>query len=73
MEMLLSEFYPDQTPQQLYKLHLEGVKKLLVDNPDWRVQKVNSKRYMAALSDHLRWFLEVKKIPSYQAEFATWH
>ncbi len=72
MDYLVSEFYPSQTPQQLYEQHKAGVQKLQAAN-SWDVQKVSLNRYIADLSDHLRWFLVTKKIASYQADFASWH
>jgi len=72
MDYLVSEFYPDQTPEELYNQHLQGVQKLQTAN-GWQVQKAGLDRYMADLSDHLRWFLTVKNIPAYQADFASWH
>jgi hypothetical protein len=72
LDYLVSEFYPSQTPEQLYDQHMQGVQKLKSAN-DWQVQRASQNRYVAALSDHLRWFLTLKNIPSYQADFALWH
>jgi hypothetical protein len=69
----VSEFYPDQTPEQLYDQHKQGIQKLMAANSDWQIQRVNQNRYMAALSDHLRWFLASRNIAASQAEFALWH
>lgn len=72
LDYLVSEFYPDETPQQLFEQHKQGVQKLQAAN-SWDVQKVSLNRYIADLSDHLRWFLVTKKIAPYQADFASWH
>ncbi|HTA76576.1 MAG TPA: hypothetical protein VK791_05415 [bacterium] len=73
LDYLVSEFLPDHTPEELYNEHLQGVQKLLNINPDWQVQKAGLNRYMAALTDHVRWFLSLKNILPYQADFAAWH
>lgn len=73
LDYLVSEFYPDQSPEQLYAQHKQGVEKLQTDN-SWQIQNgAGQDRYMADLSDHLRWFLKLKKIPADQADFASWH
>jgi hypothetical protein len=73
LDYLVSEFYPDQSPEQLYAQHKQGVEKLQTTN-GWQIQNgAGQDRYMADLSDHLRWFLKLKNIPSDQAEFASWH
>jgi hypothetical protein len=72
MDYLISEFYPSETPNQLYVQHIQGVDKLKQEK-DWQVQAMDEKRYLAALSDHLRWFLAKKDIPSYKADFNLWH
>ncbi len=72
MEYLVSEFFPKDTPDQLYVKHVQGVEKLKQDR-DWQVQAMNQNRYMAALSDHLRWFLAKKDIQGYKADFQLWH
>ena len=72
MEFLVSEFYPADTPDQLYVHHIQTLKKLK-EEKDWQPQSLSENRYMAALSDHLRWFLNKKGIPAYQAEFSQWH
>jgi hypothetical protein len=72
LDYLVSEFYPDQTPEQLYAQHQQGVQKLKTTN-DWEVQKASLNRYMAALTDHIRWFLTFKHILPYQADFPSWH
>jgi len=71
-DYLLSEFFPNQTPEQLYDQHQRGVQKLLTDN-DWQVQKPSLNRYMAALSDRIRWFLTSQNVLPYKADFASWH
>ncbi len=73
LDYLISEFLPDHTPEELYNEHLQGVQKILNTNPDWQVQKATLNRYMAGLSDHIRWFLSLKNILPYQADFAAWH
>jgi hypothetical protein len=71
-DYLLSEFFPNQTPEQLYAQHQQGVQKLQTDN-DWQVQKPSLNRYMAALSDRIRWFLTTSNVLPYKADFASWH
>lgn len=72
MEYLVSEFYPTDTPDQLYVKHVQGVEKLKQDK-DWQVGSMNQNRYMAALSDHLRWFLVKEGMQGYNATFDLWH
>ncbi|HEY5037805.1 MAG TPA: hypothetical protein VIJ93_01890 [bacterium] len=72
MDYLISEFYPSETPNQLYVQHIQEVDKLKKEK-DWQVQAMDEKRYLAALSDHLRWFLAKKDIPGYKADFNLWH
>jgi hypothetical protein len=72
LEYLVSEFYPEQNPQQLFEQHKQGVQKLQSVN-GWEAQRVSLNRYMADLSDHLRWYLVTKKINPFQADFASWH
>ncbi len=72
MEYLISEFFPQDSPDQLYVKHVQGVEKLKQDK-DWQVQSISQNRYMAALSDHLRWFLVKTGIPGYSATFDLWH
>jgi hypothetical protein len=38
-----------------------------------QVALMGENRYMAALSDHLRWYLDEKDLPAYKAEFTQWH
>jgi hypothetical protein len=73
LDYLISEFSPDHTPEELYNEHLQGVQKILNANPDWQVQRASLNRYVAALTDHVRWFLSLKNILPYQADFAAWH
>ncbi len=72
LENLVSEFYPSATAEQLYNQHAQGVEKL-VKEKGWEPQKTSLNRYMAALSDHLRWYITLKNIPAYQADFSSWH
>ncbi len=72
MDYLMSRFYPKETPDQLYVKHVQAVEKLKQDN-GWQVQSMNENRYMAALSDHLRWFLTKKGMQGYNANFGMWH
>ncbi len=72
MEYLISEFFPQDSPDQLYVKHVQGVEKMKQDK-DWQVQPMSQNRYMAALSDHLRWFLVKTGIPGYSATFDLWH
>jgi hypothetical protein len=72
MEYLVSEFYPTATPDQLYVKHVQALEKLKQEK-DWQVSGMNENRYVAALSDHLRWFLVKKDIQGYKADFNLWH
>jgi len=71
-DYLVSEFYPDQTPEQLYNQHKQGIQKLINDN-GWQVQNASQNRYIADLSDHLRWYLKSKNISADQVDFSSWH
>ncbi len=71
-DYLVSEFYPDQTPEQLYNQHKQGIQKLINDN-GWQVQNASQNRYIADLSDHLRWYLKFKNIFADQVDFSSWH
>lgn len=72
LEFLKSEFYPADNADQLYVKHIQGVEKARQEK-DWQVQSMGENRYMAALSDHIRWFLDKKNLQAYQADFALWH
>jgi hypothetical protein len=72
MEYLVSEFAPGEDPDQLYVTHVQGIDKLKQDR-GWETQEVNQDRYMAALTDHVRWYLNEKNVAAYQADFASWH
>ncbi len=72
LDYLVSAFYPSDTPDQLYTQHIQNVEKIKQDK-DWQVQTVSFNRYLAALSDHVRWYLNLKDIAGYQADFASWH
>ena len=72
LEYLVSEYYPNDTPDQLWVQHMQTLAKLKQDK-GWDVQPMSENRYMAAFSDHLRWFLDKKGIPAYQADFNLWH
>lgn len=70
---LVSEYYPNDTPDQLYVQHMQTLEKLKQDK-DFEVQQgMNENRYMAAFSDRVRSFLDKKSIPAYQADFNLWH
>ncbi len=71
VEYHVSEFYPKDSPDQLYIKHVQNVEKFKQDR-DWQVQLMSENRFIAALSDHLRWFLVKKDIPAYKADFALW-
>ncbi|HVZ80490.1 MAG TPA: hypothetical protein VHE12_06750 [bacterium] len=71
-EYLVSESFPNDTPDQLYTHHVQGLEKLKEDK-DWQVSSMSENRYMAALSDHLRWFMEKNNLQAYQAEFKLWN
>lgn len=68
----VSEFYPNDTTDQLYVQHMQTLAKLKQDN-GWDVQSMNENRYMSAFSDRVRSFLDKKNIPAYQADFKLWH
>jgi len=72
VDYLQSEFYPDQTPEQLYDQHKQGIQKLQTAN-GWQIQSASQNRYMADLSDHLRWYLKFKNVSADQIDFASWH
>ncbi|HTC22210.1 MAG TPA: hypothetical protein VK859_15235, partial [bacterium] len=72
MDYLVSEYYPGDTPDQLYVQHIQTLEKLKQDK-EWQVQTMGENRYMAALSDHLRWYLNKKDLQAYQADFKLWH
>lgn len=72
LKYLLSENYPTDTPEQLYVQHIQTLEKLKSDR-GLDPQSMSENRYMAALSDHLRWFLNKKGIGPYQADFSQWH
>ncbi len=72
LEYLVSEFDPNDDPDQLYVAHIQGVDKLKSDK-GWDTQTMSEDRYLAAFSDHVRWYLDYKDIAGYQADFADWH
>jgi hypothetical protein len=71
-DYLVSESFPNDTPDQLYTHHIQGLEKLKADK-DWSVSSMGANRYMAALSDHLRWFIEKNDLQAYQADFTLWN
>jgi hypothetical protein len=72
LDYLQNEFYPDQSPEQLYAQHKQGIEKLQTAN-GWQIQTASQNRYMADLSDHLRWYLKFKNVSADQIDFASWH
>jgi hypothetical protein len=72
LDYLVSEFYPADTPDQLFVQHAQTLEKLKQEK-GWQVQAMGENRYMAAISDHLRWFLNKKDLQGYQADFKMWH
>jgi hypothetical protein len=72
LEYLVSEFLPTASAKQLYDQHAQGVEELRKKN-GWQPQSVSLNRYIAALSDHLRWYITSQNIPAYQADFNSWH
>ncbi len=68
----VSEFFPDIPVDQLYVKHVQRVQQMVADN-DWQAQSMSEARYMAALSDQIRTYLESKKVPAYKANFEFWH
>ena len=71
-DFLVSESFPNATPDQLYVQHIQGLEKLKQDK-DWQVSAMGENRYMAALSDHLRWFIDKNDLQAYQADFTLWN
>lgn len=71
-DYLVSESFPNVTPDQLYVRHIQGLEKLKTDK-DWQVAGMGENRYIAALSDHLRWFLDKNNLQAYQADFTLWN
>lgn len=71
-DYLVSESFPNSTPDQLYVQHIQGLEKLKQDK-DWQVSAMGENRYMAALSDHLRWFIDKNNLQAYQADFVLWN
>jgi hypothetical protein len=69
---LISEHFPGLNPDQLYVKHIEALEKLKKEK-DLQVQGMGDNRYMAALTDHLRWFIVKKEVPSYRADFNLWY
>jgi hypothetical protein len=72
MEYLVSEFDPNDDPDQLYVAHIQELDKLKSDR-GWETQAMSQDRYMAALTDHVRWYMDAKNVAGYQANFADWH
>ncbi|MGH7740373.1 MAG: hypothetical protein ACREL1_09540, partial [bacterium] len=72
MSYLVSGFYPNDDPNQLYAVHIQGLNQLESDN-GWEPETMGQNRYMSALTDHLRWYLNLKGLAGYQAQFADWH
>jgi hypothetical protein len=71
-DYLVSESFPGTTPDQLYVHHIQGLEKLKADK-GWQVAGMGENRYMSALSDHLRWFIDKNNLQAYQADFALWN
>ena len=73
LDYLISEYYPNSSPDQLYIQHIQGIAQYKQQR-DWQLPQVlNLNRYMAALSDHLRWYLVTYNVQSFKAEFNLWH
>jgi hypothetical protein len=62
LDYLVSEFYPDQTPEQLYAQHKQGVQKLTNRQRLADSETPAKTATWRTLSDHLRWYLKFKNI-----------
>jgi len=69
--LLDAECFPGTPPDQLYVKHVQRVERMKKEGHQLALMGEN--RYMAALSDHLRWYLDAKDLPAYKAEFKSFH
>jgi len=70
MDKLDSESAPNDDPNALWarhQRHLEGATQA-GQNPSL----TSEWRFVSALCDHLRWYMDMKGIPAYKAAFADW-
>ena len=70
LEKLSSESAPGEDPAALWAHHQKRVDQAVQTGVT--VTGVNERRFMCALSDHLRWYMAVKDIPAYKALFEEW-
>jgi hypothetical protein len=70
LEKLSSESAPGEDPVALWAHHQKRVDQAVQTGV--AVTGVNERRFMCALSDHLRWYMAFKDIPAYKALFEEW-
>jgi hypothetical protein len=71
-EYLLSTHHPSESPDPLYVKHMQKVEQLKQRN-GWMPARMGESRFVAAFTDHLRWYLDWKRVPGYKASFGDWH
>jgi hypothetical protein len=70
LDKLSSESTPGQDPVALWAHHQKRVDQAIQTGVT--VSSVNERRFICALCDHLRWYMELKDIPAYKALFENW-
>jgi len=71
-DYLMSSHHSNDTPDALYVKHMQQVEQLRKQNA-WVPSRVGESRYVGALSDHLRWFLQKRNVAFYRTTYDQWH
>jgi hypothetical protein len=70
LEKLSSESAPNEDPAALWVHHQRRLEQALQTGVT--ASSVSERRFICALSDHLRWYMALKDIPAYKADFSSW-
>ncbi len=70
LEKISSQSFPGLAPEALWKQHLTRMNHYMQAGVG--LQRANAYRFLSALSDHLRWFIEIREIQPFKARFEDW-
>jgi hypothetical protein len=70
MDKLFSQSFPGMAPDALWKQHLAKINQFMQSGVG--LQRASDYRFLSALSDHLRWFISIRNIPPFKAQFEDW-
>ncbi len=71
-EFLMNTHHPQDPVDALYVKHMQKIAQI-GKREGWVPARMSESRYIAAFTDHFRWYLTWKKIPGYRAAFGDWH